>query len=125
MANISNELIAKIEDALNDEAFIGRIVELRNVEEVKAIFLEKSIEVDDEIANAVISKLENYKATGELSEDDLEMVSGGGKLGAIALGCTIGGLFTAGAVVTWPIAIMVGSAVAIAGIIYSDLKKKR
>lgn len=124
MTTITEAYIEKIEEALKDDAFAARVADMTSVEEVKALFAEKNIELEDEIAEAVISKLENYKTTGELEEEDLAMVSGGGAFWSTVKGCVIGGALVYTGVATAPVAIAVGGAVAIYGIVKSDTKKK-
>ena len=68
-----NELVAQLGE---DKVFIEKVCTAETVEQIKALFLEKSVEVDDEAANAF---LERVKAgvSDELAEEDLENVSGG------------------------------------------------
>lgn len=116
MAKITEEYVGMIEEALKDEAFAEKITSQTSVEEIKNLFATKNIELDDEIAEAAISKLDSYKESGELTEDDLEMVSGGAFWSTVK-GCAVGGALVYFGVTTAPVAICVGGAIAIYGIV--------
>lgn len=73
-----------------DKDFVEKVCTATDPELVKALFLEKDVELDDEAAKAFVEKVQSANGD-ELNEDDLENVSGGFcALGTIAA-CAIGG----------------------------------
>lgn len=76
MEYTENMMIA-IDEALKDGDFCNKLAETTRAAEIKALFLEKGIEVDDELANAAFKQKERVLAGEELSEEELELVAGG------------------------------------------------
>ena len=69
----------EIADALKDDDFINDILEMQTSEEVKDAFAEKGIDISvDEVKTigAIINEMVE-KDTTDLSEEDLEAISGG------------------------------------------------
>ena len=69
------ELKAKMEEAVKDEAFMNQLAEAENAEEAQKLFESKGISLSLEEVKALASQLKS--ASGELSDDALENVSGG------------------------------------------------
>ena len=100
MMNYTEEKLNSIGEAIEDEAFAAKVKSAQSADEIKTLFLEKGIEVDDEFARGAYEKLEFLSNGGELSSEELEMVSGGKKtrfggwcacVGGAAVGGYIGG----------------------------------
>ena len=70
-----DELKAKMEEAVKDEAFMNQLAEAENAEEAQKLFESKGISLSLEEVKALASQLKS--ASGELSDDALENVSGG------------------------------------------------
>ncbi len=69
----------KIADALKDDDFINDILEMQTSEEVKEAFAEKGIDIsisEVKTIGAIINEMVE-KDTTDLSEEDLEAISGG------------------------------------------------
>ena len=121
--NYTEEYLEQINTALEDEDFRRTLQKVANADEAIAAFAGRGIEVDTEMAQAMIEKVNYFKAGGELSEEELEMVAGGKvnwkkvwngvkAVGATAVGCAVGGAITAaGGGTTAGPGIAVGSAV--------------
>lgn len=94
----------KILAAVEDQAFLEKIIAMDSVEDVQAAFKkDKGIDITVEDLEA-IQKVVEEKMEGELSEDDLENVSGGIAISAaIAIGtAVVGGIVSLGnAVNNW------------------------
>lgn len=63
------------ESLMNDEQFLERLYEAKDIAEVKVLFLSEGVEVTEE---ELMSKL--LPGGEDLTEDDLESVSGGGAI---------------------------------------------
>jgi len=70
-----DELKAKMEEAVKDEAFVNQLAEAENAEEAQKLFESKGISLSLEEVEAIANQLKS--ANGELSDDALENVSGG------------------------------------------------
>lgn len=83
----------KLQELSEDKEFLEKVCSTEEPEQIKALFLEKDIEMDDEAATAFVEKLRSMDGE-ELDEEALENVSGG-FLGLCAAGtiaaCAIGG----------------------------------
>ncbi len=78
----------EIADALEDTDLLQKLADATDAEEIKKLFLEKGIILDDEVAQPLMENLQTIHDTGELSEEMLEAVSGGTILGAaVMIGC--------------------------------------
>lgn len=69
----------QIMEVMRDEDFVNEILDMQTTEEVREAFAEKGIEISLEefdIISQIISKMVD-KNTTELSDDDLEEISGG------------------------------------------------
>ena len=91
---------ARIKEVFSDEAFVVEMLGLENPEDVQALLKTKGIELDlEEICKfgEILDKKLNAMAAedGEISEDDLEDVAGGGAAAIIlpivvtVVGCII------------------------------------
>lgn len=95
----------KMQNLLKDESFVKRIVQM-TPEEVQKEFKAEGIEITvEEIAQAGEYINSIIKNGGELSEEALENVAGGGKVGSFLAGMVVGGTLTVGitvvALLTW------------------------
>ena len=76
--SMENEnLKAKLEEAMRDEAFVAMLGEAVTPEEAQKLFASKGIEFSLEEVKAIAKSLQVKAENSELSEDDLEAVSGG------------------------------------------------
>ena len=67
----------KLKELSEDKEFIEKVCLADDPEQVKSLFLEKNIEMDDEAANAFVEKVRSMEGE-EIDEEELENVSGGG-----------------------------------------------
>lgn len=74
----------KLQELSEDKEFLEKVCSAEDPEQVKALFLEKDIEMDVEAANAFVEKIRSMDGE-ELDEEALENVSGG-FLGLCAVG---------------------------------------
>lgn len=105
----------KLNELAQDNKFIDSVCNAPNTEEVKALFMAKNIELDDDAAKAFYEKV--HDDSEELDENALDNVSGGG-LGAALGFCALG---TVGAWAVVGIAAGVALGVALVKL-YSFLK---
>lgn len=83
----------KVIQVLEDKDFIEKIVRLQTPEEVQSAFKEKGIDTsikEVELLGSLINKMIEKKG-GNLTEEDLESISGGGPVEMVA-GHTLGAL---------------------------------
>lgn len=66
----------KLNALLEDEAFLNKMLNAENPEQVSALFAENGITMSAKEVEILRSRLENAEG-GELSEDQLENVAGG------------------------------------------------
>lgn len=76
------------EELYKDKAFLEKVVSAENPDQVKALFLEKGLEFDDEAAKAFLETVRKGE-DGELDESDLEAVSGGFALTLTTIGIAV------------------------------------
>lgn len=69
----------KITEAMRDIKFVEKIIDIRLPEEMQKAFATKEIELSTEEAQAVISTIKKLSESkpGEVSDEDLEEISGG------------------------------------------------
>ena len=68
----------KLNKALSDKAFAEKVLAMETPEEVRAALLEKDIDLDvDDLIEIKDLLVKHFEGGEELSEDDLEDVSGG------------------------------------------------
>ena len=67
----------KIREVFSDEKFVKSLMELETPEEVQKALAEKDIDLSVEDIKKIAELLQK-KADGELSDDELESVAGGG-----------------------------------------------
>ena len=72
----------KLNALLEDEAFLNKMLNAENPEQVSALFAENGITMSAKEVEILRSRLENAEG-GELSEDQLENVAGGVDLALI------------------------------------------
>ena len=86
----------KIREALSDRAFVAELLRKETAEEVQAMLADKDIEVTidaiHQLKELLVKKLPQMESGEELSEADLEEVSGG----VLAMAMTIFGLVVVG-----------------------------
>lgn len=88
----------KINALLADEAFVEAYNQLKTPKELIVLFQQNGVEVTEEIAMEMFEPIAQEEC--ELSEDDLDNVSGGGAFGA-QIGSSIGfGAFYGGGYIT-------------------------
>lgn len=80
-----------LQDVLESEENIALLAEAKDVNSLKAIFLNLGIDLADEELQTVFSQLNEINNSDELTEDMLDAVSGGCILCGIALagGCVV------------------------------------
>ncbi len=78
----------KMKEIFSDEQFVKALLGLETPQEVQKVLAEKEIDVTLEEIVKTKEILAHY-TTGELSEEDLEMVSGGFLLEGIILGVAL------------------------------------
>ena len=68
-----------ISEAMKDIKFVEKIIDIRSPEEMQKAFAKKEIELSLEEAQAVISTIKKLSESkpGEVSDEDLEEISGG------------------------------------------------
>ncbi len=93
--------VEKIKEVFSDEAFVEALVAKETPEEVQAMLLEKDIEVSvEDIIEAkdyIVKKIEQDEENFELSEEELEDVSGGfmiflGIMGVLTVATGVAGI---------------------------------
>lgn len=69
----------KITEAMRDIKFVEKIIDIRSPEEMQKAFATKEIDLSLEEAQAVISTIKKLSESkpGEVSDEDLEEISGG------------------------------------------------
>ena len=69
----------KITEAMRDIKFVEKIIDIRSPEEMQKAFAKKEIELSLKEAQAVISTIKKLSESksGEVSDEDLEEISGG------------------------------------------------
>ena len=71
----------RIKEIFSDEAFVEELLSTHEPEKIQALLEDKDIEMSiaeiEKLKEMVIKKMENPDADLELSDDDLEDVSGG------------------------------------------------
>ena len=69
----------KITEAMRDIKFVEKIIDIRSPEEMQKAFATKEIDLSLEDAQAVISTIKKLSESkpGEVSDEDLEEISGG------------------------------------------------
>ncbi len=77
MINYSDEYVKSIEDALNEEAFAEKVRGAQSKEELTSLFAEKGIETEEEMVDAMFTKMNSISNGEELSEEEMELVAGG------------------------------------------------
>lgn len=98
--NYTEEKLSSISEAIEDKAFAAKVKGAHSADEIKTLFLDKGIEVDDEFARGAYEKIAYLENGGKLTEEELELVAGGKKtrfsawltcVGASAAGGAIAG----------------------------------
>jgi hypothetical protein len=75
----------EIKDLFSDEAYVSSLLALDTAEEVQASLAEKGLDLSEAEITTLLESIQKYsESDGELSEADLENVSGG-LLGAIVI----------------------------------------
>lgn len=81
---MENAIIVKVEEAVQDKAFVERLLAAETVESAQAVFASKGIEFTLDEVKQIGAGLKAKFDGDELSADDLEVVVGGSVLGTIA-----------------------------------------
>jgi len=78
---LNEQTVKVLEEKVQDQSFIGKLLGLEDNAEVvgflKSEGIELTIEEVDAIKNGIIKKMESKESGEELSDSDLEEVSGG------------------------------------------------
>lgn len=86
----------KFIDLINDETFQEKLKGLKDRDAIQTLFCENGLELTDEMLDGIMEKVAYYEEHGELDEETLEMVAGGGfitRVTAFAVfGAGIGGV---------------------------------
>ena len=84
--------IEKITEVVKDETFARSIVDMKSPEEVKKAFATKDVDISLEEAKVIISTIQRMikNNSTELSEKDLQEISGGGQTLKIASAVALG-----------------------------------
>ena len=88
-----------LKELFSDEAFVASILELETAEDVQAALKKKGVELSLDEITAIQKALVNSseEASAELSDDDLENVSGGSVTAII--GAAVAGVIALGSAV--------------------------
>ncbi len=90
----TEEKLQEMLKVLENEDTLAALREATEKDEIIRIFAENGVEIDEVAARAACDKINTIRDNGgELSEEDLELVSGGG-VHEILGGCGAGGLAT-------------------------------
>jgi len=83
----TQEYAAQIEQALQDEAMLEALAKAQSKAEIIGLFAAKDIDMDEEMAQDVYTRIHRISESGELDEEMLDAVSGGilPTLGGIAM----------------------------------------
>lgn len=87
----------KVSELLENKEFVDELSMTNSVEEIQAAFAGKEIELSEAEVNEMLVAISTLSGSGELGENELENVSGGGAIGklwsAIKTGWNLGGKF--------------------------------
>ena len=75
---MNKEIINKIEELTNDREFAARIANVSTTEEMRAELAEYGIHLNEEAVEALFANATATVGNGELNENALDQVSGGG-----------------------------------------------
>ncbi|MGN1025207.1 MAG: hypothetical protein ACI4P4_02260 [Faecousia sp.] len=75
-----NKVTNKLSELFQDEAFMNKAGEASDLQEMQELFHENGVDLSEEELTTLLQMVSQEAATGELSEDELIDVSGGGKL---------------------------------------------
>ena len=83
----TQEYAAQIEKVMAEEAMLEALAKAESKAEIVDLFARRGIEMDEEMAQDIYTKIRQIGQSGELDEEMLDAVSGGfmGTLGAIAM----------------------------------------
>ena len=86
METMYNETVcARLEEALEKEEVLSKLADAADLEQFKAILADEGVDLTDEDVAAIMERLDEYKSNDELTEEQLNAVSGGCILCGIAL----------------------------------------
>lgn len=114
--NYTEDMVKSIDEAMEDEVFSAKLKEAQSANEIKALFQEKGIEIDDEVAGGTYERLEFFRNGGELTAEEMEMVAGGktkavNKPGWVGYALTMGGAVAGAVVLKSPQGVVLGAAI--------------
>lgn len=83
----TQEYAAQIENAMKEEALLEALAKAESKAEIIALFAARDIEMDEDMAQDIYTKIHQIGESGELDEEMLDAVSGGFMhlLGGIAM----------------------------------------
>lgn len=73
----TQEYAAQIEKAMEEEALLEALAKAESKAEIISLFSARDIEMDEEMAQDVYTKIHQINESGELDEEMLDAVSGG------------------------------------------------
>lgn len=79
-------MLEKFQELLENDDFLSELSLIECVEDVQSFLLENGVELSIEDINSIRTSVVSHLQSGELSDDELELASGGAiSLGTIAL----------------------------------------
>lgn len=94
---MTDDRMAKLETAMDDETFAAKIAECASENELKELLLSKGIAFTDDEVNATFATMKQ-DPSAELDEKELDNVAGGSIL--LGIGC-VAGAYIAGRIYGW------------------------
>ena len=80
----------KFAELISNEEFANQLKGVKDREEIKKLFKTNGLDLTEEMLDAIMEKLAHYEATGELDEETLSLVSGGGFFSYVVVGAVMG-----------------------------------
>ena len=75
--DLSPDAVAKLQNALEDEAFVNSLYSMQTVEEIQIALKEKDVDLTIDEIKSIGEAVKAADNEGEISESELEDVSGG------------------------------------------------
>lgn len=89
MTHEEHNVQQRIEELFNNEELINKFAEVKTPDELVSLFNENGVEFTDVSKEQLFDAFQKAKETDELSEDDLENVSGGFWFKVVIKGITL------------------------------------
>lgn len=71
------EIVERLEQIMEKEAFVEKLAEAATEEEMCELFRQEGIQMESGDVAAIVSELEKYRESDELTDEMLDQVSGG------------------------------------------------